>query len=49
MKIVSYLDFSQNLKNSNFKSYHKPDNEILYIYKDSNPPPSILKQILTSI
>ena len=45
MKIVNYLDVSFNLNNSNYKSYQKPDNETLYIHKDSNQPPSILKQI----
>ena len=49
MKIVNYLDVSLNLNNSNYKPYQKPDNEILYIHKDSNHPPSILKQISTSI
>ena len=44
-KIVNYLDVSPNLNNSNYKSYQKPNNEILYIHKDSNHPPSILKQI----
>ena len=37
------------LNNSNYKPYHKPDNEILYINRDSNHPLSILNQILTSI
>ena len=41
MKIVYYLDVSLNLNNSNYKTYGKPDNEILYIYKDSNHPPDI--------
>ena len=49
MKIVNYLDVSLNLNNSNYKPYQKPDNEILYIHKDSNHPPSILKQIPISI
>ena len=49
MEIVNYLDVSINLNNSNYKPYHKPDNEVLYIHKDSNHPPSILKQIPTSI
>ena len=48
MKIVNYLDVSLNLNNLNYKPYHKPDNEILYIFKDSNHPPSILRQIPTS-
>ena len=49
MKIVNYLDVSLNLNNSNFKPYRKLDNKIFYIYKNSNPLPSILKQIPTSI
>ena len=49
MKLVNYLDVTLNLNNSNYKPYQKPDNEILYFHKDSNHPPSILKQIPTSI
>ena len=49
MKIVNYLDVSLNLNNSNYKPYHKPDNEILHIHKDSNHPPNILNQIPTAI
>ena len=49
MKIVNYLDVSLNLNDSNYKPYHKPDNEILYVHKDSNHTPRILKQIPTSI
>ena len=49
MKIVNYLDASLNLNNSHHKPYHKPDNKILYTHKDSNHPPSILKQMPTSI
>ena len=48
MEIVDYSDVSLNLNNSNCKLYHKPDNEILYIHKDSNRWPNILKQIPTS-
>ena len=44
MKLVNYLDVTLNLNNSNYKPYHKPDNEI-YIHKDSNHPLSILNQI----
>ena len=49
MKLVNYLDVTLNLNNSNYKPYHKPDNEILYIHKDSNHPLSILNQIPKSI
>ena len=49
MKIVNYVDVSLDSNNLNYKPYHKPDNEILYIHKNSNHPPSIFKQIPTSI
>ena len=49
MKLINYLDVTLNLNNSNYKLCHKSDNEILYIHKDSNLPPSILIQIRTSI
>ena len=32
MKRINYLGVSLNLNNSNYKPYHKPDNEILYIH-----------------
>ena len=46
-KIVNCLDLSVNLNNSNYKPYHKLDIEILYIHKDWNHPPNILKQTPT--
>ena len=49
MKIVIYLDVLLNLNNYNNKPYHKPNNEILYIHKVSNQPPSVLTQMPTSI
>ena len=49
MKLVNYLDVTLSLNNSNYKSYHKPDNEILYIHKDSTHPLSIHNHIPTSI
>ena len=48
MKLFNYLDVTLNLNNSNYKPYHKPDNE-LCIHKDSNHPLSILNQIPKSI
>ena len=41
MKIGNYSDVSLNLNNSNYQPYYKHDNEILYIHKDSDQPPSI--------
>ena len=49
MKLVNCLDATLNLNNSNYKPHHKPDNEILYIHKNSNHSLSILNQIPTSI
>ena len=48
-EISQLLGRYTHLNNSNYKPYHKPNNEILYIHKDSNHPPSILNQIPTSI
>ena len=49
MKVVNYLDVTLNLNNGSYKPYHKPNNEILYINKESNHPPSIIKQLPISI
>ena len=49
LKIVDYLDVTFNLSNSTYRPFCKPNNEILYVNKESNHPPSILKQIPLSI
>ena len=49
LSIVNYLDVILNLKNSSFKPYHKPDDIIQYIVKESNHPPSIIKHLAVSI
>ena len=38
LRTVNYLDVTQNLNNGSFKPYHKPDNIIQYINKESNHP-----------
>ena len=38
-----------NLNNGSFKPYHKPDDIIQYINKESNHPPSIIKLLPASI
>ena len=48
-EISQLLGRYTHLNNSNYKPYHKPDNKILYIHKDSNRPLIILNQIPTSI
>ena len=49
LKIVDFLDVTLNLTDSNYKPYHKPNDEICYIHKESNHPPSITKQLPISI
>ena len=49
LKIVNYLDVTFNLSNSTYQPFCKPNNEISYIHKESNHPPSIIKQIPLSI
>ena len=49
LKIVDYLDVTLNLLNNTYKPFSKPNNEINYIHKESNHPPSIIKQIHFSI
>ena len=45
LKVVDYLDVEFDLRNNLYKPYRKPDNEPLYVNKNSNHPPSVLKQI----
>ena len=49
LKIVKYLDVTLNLNNGSFKPYHKPDDIIQYINKESNHPPSIIEHLPASI
>ena len=49
LKIVNYLDVTFNLKDSTFKPYHKPDDQIQYIHTESNHPQNIIKHIPASI
>ena len=49
MKIVNYLDVAFNLNDGSYKPYTKPNNEIKDIHKNSNHPPSFIRQISLSI
>ena len=49
LKIVNYLDVTFNLSNATYRPFGKIANEITYIHKESNHPPSILRQIPPSI
>ena len=45
MKIVNYLDVIFNLNDGTYNPYTKPNNEIKYIYKNSNDPPNVVRRI----
>ena len=49
LKVVNYLDVTLNLTTERYFPYRKPDNDPLYINAKSNHPPSIIRQISTSI
>ena len=49
MKVVNYLDVTFDLSDGTYKPYAKPNNEIKYIHKNSNHPPSVIRQIPLSI
>ena len=49
LKIVNYLGVTFNLSNATYRPFCKPNNEIVYIHKKTNDPPSILRQIPLSI
>ena len=47
--IVNFLDVQFNLNNGTYQPYRKPDNTPVYINKESNHPPVVLKQLPKSI
>ena len=49
LKIVDYLDVTLNLSDGSQKPFHKPNSEINYIHRESNHPPSIIKQLPLSV
>ena len=49
LKIVGFLDVTLNLTDSTNKRYHKPNEKICYIHKESSHPSSITKQLPISI
>ena len=44
LAITNFLDVTFDLKSGTYYSYRKQNNEIFYIHKQSNHPPSIIKQ-----
>ena len=49
LTITDFLDVTFDLKSGTYYPYRKQYNEILYIHKQSNHPPSIIKQIPSMI
>ena len=48
-KTVEFLDITLNLASGSYKPFMKPNNIPLYVHKDSNHPPTIIKNIPESI
>ena len=49
LHVVNFLDVTFDLTTGKYKPYRKPNDNPLYIHKHSNYPPSISKQLPTSI
>ena len=49
IKIVNFLDVTLNLVTGTYQPYTKPNNLPLYINKNSNHPPNIVKAIPGSV
>ena len=49
LKIADLLDVTFNLINGSYKPYKKPNNTLLYINKNSNHPPQIIKKLPKTI
>ena len=48
-KIINFLDVTLNLNNGSYEPYSKPNNTPLYVHRESNHPPSIIKNIPLAI
>ena len=49
LKIVNFLDVTFNLRNSTYRPYRKPNDNLLYIHTSSNYSPQIIKHLPYSI
>ena len=45
LKVTDFLDVTLNLNDGSYSPFRKPNNNLLYINKNSNHPPNIIKQI----
>ena len=48
-KFVDFLDITLDLRKEIYKPYKKPNSNLTYIHKQSNHPPSIIKNLPKSI
>ena len=49
LETTNFLDITLDLANEKFKPYRKPNDQPLYVHKDSNHPPTVIKQLPISI
>ena len=49
LHVADFLDVQLNLKTNSYKAYMKPNNEPVYINKNSNHPPQVLKELPKTI
>ena len=49
LKIANFLNLTFNLINGSYKHYKKPNNTLLYINKNPNHPPQIIKKLQKTI
>ena len=47
--VLIFLDIQFNLLNGTFKPYRKPNNDPIYVHKDSNHPLELLKELPKTI
>ena len=47
--VVNFLDIQFNVLNGTFKPYRKLNNDPIFVYKNSNHPPQVLKKLPKSI
>ena len=48
-KVVDFLDITLDLRTAIYKPYKEPNSNLTYIHKQSNHPPSIIKNLPKSI
>ena len=49
LKIVNFVDMTFNQINGSYKPYKKPNDKLLYINKNSNHPPQVIKKLPKTI